>query len=342
MGAQGRVKLPHHQIAMFFDCVFMEQIVSGNRTRWQADLNRKHVEALSLCRNGGLIGHMLFRLMIIAASGLLISASQPPQDVPVPQPKPEQQDAAPAAAPTPSPTEKKAEDAPVPPPAESTVPKPEEKPEPTAKPDEPKKEDEKKPEEPPRDPIKAENPEELKACLAELKELGAQFKELPPIPGEEDGCGIASPLELSVVIPGIKLEPEGTMRCEAALALSRWAKNVVVPTAKIALPDRNVTAFGNASTYICRNRNSASTGKISEHAKGSAVDIATLTFDKGEPLVMKPRDEDGTMEGAFQRTITTAACLFFRTVLSPGSDATHQDHLHMDVLERKGGYLYCR
>ncbi|MBD8686789.1 MULTISPECIES: extensin-like domain-containing protein [unclassified Rhizobium] len=285
---------------------------------------------------------MLFRLMIIAASGLLISASQPPQDVPVPQPKPEQQDAAPAAAPTASPTEKKAEDAPVPPPAESTVPKPEEKPEPSAKPDEPKKEDEKKPEEPPRDPVKAENPEELKACLTELKELGAQFKELPPIPGEEDGCGIASPLELSVVIPGIKLEPEGTMRCEAALALSRWAKNVVVPTAKIALPDRSVTAFGNASTYICRNRNSASTGKISEHAKGSAVDIATLTFDKGEPLVMKPRGEDGTMEGAFQRTITTAACLFFRTVLSPGSDATHQDHLHMDVLERKGGYLYCR
>jgi len=35
-------------------------------------------------------------------------------------------------------------------------------------------------------------------------------------------------------------------------------------------------------------------------------------------------------------------CLFFRTVLSPGSDATHQDHLHLDVLERKGGYLYCR
>ncbi|MGV1752172.1 extensin-like domain-containing protein [Agrobacterium sp. CG674] len=283
---------------------------------------------------------MLFRLMIIAASGLLISASQPPQDVPVPQPKPEQQDAAPA--PAPSPAEKKAEETPVSPPAENTVPKPEEKPEPAAKPDEPKNEEEKKPEEPPRDPVKAENPEELKSCIAELKELGAQFKELPPIPGEEEGCGIASPLELSVVIPGIKLEPEGTMRCEAALALSRWAKNVVVPTAKMALPDSNVTAFGNASTYVCRNRNSASAGKISEHAKGSAVDIATITFDKGEPLVMKPRDEDGTMEGAFQRTITTAACLFFRTVLSPGSDATHQDHLHMDVLERKGGYLYCR
>lgn len=339
MGAQGRVKLPHHQIAMFFDCMLMAQIVSRKRRRWQADLNRKTVETLWVCRNGGTNGHMLHRLMIVAVSALLIAASQPPQDVPVPQPKPEQQDTTPAPAPAET---KKDEQQPAQPPAESNVPKPEEKPEPTAKSDEPKKEEEKKPEEPPRDPVKAENAEELKACLTELKELGAEFKELPPIKGEEDGCGIASPLELSTIIPGIKLEPEGTMRCEAALALSRWAKNVVVPTAKIALPGKNVTAFGNASTYICRNRNSAETGKMSEHAKGNAVDIATLTFDKGEPLVMKPRGEDGTMEGAFQRTITTAACLFFRTVLSPGSDATHQDHLHLDVLERKGGYLYCR
>jgi len=187
-----------------------------------------------------------------------------------------------------------------------------------------------------------ENPEELRACLSQLKELGAEFREIEPIKGEEDGCGIASPLEVSAVLPGIKLEPKGTMRCEAALALSRWTKDVIIPTAKIAMPDRQVTAFGNASTYICRNRNSAATGKMSEHAKGNAVDIATMTFDKGEPLVMKPRTEDGTVEGAFQRTITTAACLFFRTVLSPGSDATHQDHLHLDVLERKGGYLYCR
>ena len=132
------------------------------------------------------------------------------------------------------------------------------------------------------------------------------------------------------------------MRCETALALSRWTKEMVLPAAALALPEKKVTAIANASTYICRNRNSAENGKISEHAKGNAVDISTISFDKGEPLVMKPRGEDGTPEGAFQRTITAAACLFFRTVLSPGSDATHQDHLHLDVLERKGGYLYCR
>lgn len=336
---------------MFFDMMFMAQIVSANGVSWQADLregmNRKTAQTFRLCRNRGATAHMLHRLIILAASTLLIAAAPPPQDVPVPQPKPGQENSSPTQAPA---DNKKEAEQPSPP-AENAVPKPAEKPEEKrepapegekAKPEQPKTDEEKKPQEPAREPVKPEDPEELKACLSQLRELGAEFKELPAIPGEEDGCGIASPLELSTVIPGIKLEPEGTMRCEAALALARWAKDVVVPTAAIALPDKKVTAFGNASTYVCRNRNSAETGKISEHAKGSAVDIATLAFDKGEPLVMKPRGEDGTMEGAFQRTITTAACLFFKTVLSPGSDATHQDHLHLDVLERKGGYLYCR
>jgi hypothetical protein len=48
------------------------------------------------------------------------------------------------------------------------------------------------------------------------------------------------------------------------------------------------------------------------------------------------------MEGAFQRTVTAGACLHFRTVLAPGSDPTHQDHLHLDILERDSGYRYCR
>jgi len=298
---------------------------------------------------------MLHRLCLLMTSLALISASEPPPQVPVPQPKPGEQQA-------PATTEK---------PADKGAQTPEDTPKPTPKPQPPeegksdaegkgaedKKKDDKgqnggetvtpaveatKPEEKPPEPVKPEDPAELQACLGALKEIGAEFKELEPIRDDEQGCGIEAPIELSVVLPGIKLEPSGTMRCETALALSRWTKEMMLPAAALALPDKKVTAIANASTYICRNRNSAETGKISEHAKGNAVDISTIAFDKGDPLVMKPRGEDGTVEGAFQRTITAAACLFFRTVLSPGSDATHQDHLHLDVLERKGDYLYCR
>lgn len=312
---------------------------------------------------------MLHRLCLLVASLVLISASEPPAQVPVPQPKPgEGQSFTPSEKPSDETPQSPAE-------APKPVPKPQPEEKPAGKPEasgDEKSDGEKtpadkgsgdarkegegeegveqqkpaaetaKPDEKPPEPVKPEDPAALQACLGALKEIGAEFKPLEPIRNAEQGCGIESPIELSVVLPGIKLEPSGTMRCETALALSHWTKEMMLPAAALALPERKVTAIANASTYICRNRNSAENGKISEHAKGNAVDISTIAFDKGEPLVMKPRGEDGTPEGAFQRTITAAACLFFRTVLSPGSDATHQDHLHLDVLERKGGYLYCR
>lgn len=269
---------------------------------------------------------MPHRFVILAASLLLISASQPPETVPVPQAKPAQET---------TPQDK---------PTEAETPKPQAKPEPEQKDEKPAATEDKKEDaqEEAVIPVQEENPAELQACLVELKALGAEFKTVDAIKGEENGCGIASPIELSSVGQGIKLDPTGPMRCQTALALSRWTKDMLVPAAKLSMPDRKITALANASTYVCRNRNSTENGKISEHAKGNAVDISSIALDKGEPIIMKPRAEDGTVEGAFQRTITTAACLFFKTVLSPGSDATHQDHLHLDVLERKGGYLYCR
>ncbi|MDA5636968.1 MULTISPECIES: extensin family protein [Agrobacterium] len=307
---------------------------------------------------------MLHRVCLLVTTLAFISASEPPAQVPVPQPKPgEGQPATPSEKPSDEPPQSPAE-------APKPAPKPqvpeERKPDDGMTPEDKGPDDSKKgvenkagegkeegeqrkpdgdaakPEEKPPEPVRPEDSAALQACLGALKEIGAEFKQLEPIRDVEQGCGIEAPVELSVVLPGIKLEPSGTMRCETALALSRWTKEMMLPAAALAMPEKKVRSIANASTYICRNRNSAENGKISEHAKGNAVDISTIAFDKGEPLVMKPRGEDGTPEGAFQRTITAAACLFFRTVLSPGSDATHQDHLHLDVLERKGGYLYCR
>ena len=100
-------------------------------------------------------------------------------------------------------------------------------------------------------------------------------------------------------------------------------------------------ALDQASTYICRKRNNADTGKISEHAHGNAVDIARFTFKSGKTFSIEPRMKDSTLEGAFQRSITAAACLHFTTVLDPGSDSAHETHLHLDVIERKGGFRYC-
>ncbi|PDT54371.1 MULTISPECIES: extensin family protein [Sinorhizobium] len=190
--------------------------------------------------------------------------------------------------------------------------------------------------------IEKEDPKAYASCLAALKEIGSAFAETARI-DDGKGCGIDRPIRVRSVLPGVALEPEGVMRCETALALARWVKETAAPAAKAAFgADARLSALNQASTYVCRLRNNAETGKISEHARGNAVDIASFSLADGKTVEIQPRDEDGTLTGAFQRAVTASGCLYFTTVLDPGSDAAHETHLHFDVIERKNGYRYCR
>ena len=189
--------------------------------------------------------------------------------------------------------------------------------------------------------IEPESDTEHAECTAALRALGVVFKETPRI-DDGNGCGIDKPIIVSEALPGISLNPEATLRCPAALALARWMKESVIPAASAALPEQGrITTVNQATAYMCRLRNGAGTGKISEHARGNAIDIASFHFEKGEDVAVRSRREDPTLTGAFQRTVSAAGCLYFTTVLDPESDAAHETHFHLDVIERKGGYRYC-
>ncbi|EJL57214.1 hypothetical protein PMI09_01231 [Rhizobium sp. CF122] len=189
--------------------------------------------------------------------------------------------------------------------------------------------------------IAAESDAEHSQCERELQVLGVVFKDIPRI-DDGNGCGIDKPIKVSEALPGIKLQPEAVFRCPVALALARWMKESVIPAASAAAMDQGrIVAVNQASSYICRLRNGAETGKVSEHARGNAIDIASFSFEKGKDIAVQPRREDSTLIGAFQRTISAAGCLYFMTVLDPESDAAHETHFHLDVLERNGGYRYC-
>jgi predicted phosphodiesterase len=51
---------------------------------------------------------------------------------------------------------------------------------------------------------------------------------------------------------------------------------------------------------------------------------------------------DDAPEATFQAAIRAKACGFFRTVLGPGSDAAHGNHLHLDERERNAGHRLCQ
>lgn len=264
-----------------------------------------------------------------AAAALLLTAAALPSNAPLPLPKPE----APAAvAPTP-----------VPRPDEPKSPKAEAPTSPEAEPEETPSDQPAEMQGPPRPPltIASETDEDHQACEQELQAMGATFKDIPRI-DDGNGCGIDKPILLSEALPGIRVKPEGKMRCATALALAHWMKESVIPAAGTALKDAGrITTINQASTYICRLRNNATTGKISEHARGNAIDVASFTFEKGTTVAVEPRREDPTLVGAFQRTVSAAGCLYFNTVLDPESDAAHEHHFHLDVLQRHGGFRYC-
>jgi hypothetical protein len=187
----------------------------------------------------------------------------------------------------------------------------------------------------PREDAKAEA-----ACRAELKSLGVAFEDAPAV-NDGKACGIDKPVLLKGLPGGVTVEPEATVRCDTALQLARWMDGSVKPSLKAAMPGETITVLSQASAYVCKNRNGAAEGRISEHAFGNALDVAGFTLKSGKTITIRPADKEPTLEGAFQRAITEAACLYFTTVLDPGSDAAHQNHLHLDVKERRGGYRYC-
>ncbi|WP_394688219.1 extensin family protein [Hoeflea sp.] len=194
-------------------------------------------------------------------------------------------------------------------------------------------------------PATITTPEDSKAALAlcesELQELGVNFERLEPVTGE-NGCGIASPYAIAAIAPGVTLKPATELRCETALSLARWVRDVVLPSAR-ALPESlRLRAINHGSTYVCRRRNNLPTGKMSEHSIGNAIDIVSFEFDDREPLAVTPRNGKGSIEEAFQRAVRAGACLHFTTVLGPGADASHDNHLHFDIAKRRGGYRLCQ
>ncbi|SFG81169.1 Uncharacterized conserved protein [Palleronia marisminoris] len=187
-----------------------------------------------------------------------------------------------------------------------------------------------------------ETPEVYASCLAALEEFGTEFVERDSITGQVADCGIANPIEVTEILPGVELRPEAVMRCETARALASWVSGTVVPAAARTGILAPLAAINHGSTYVCRNRGGVASGKVSEHGFGNAVDVMGFRFEDDSSLAVEPRADSGTIEEAFQRAVRGGACLDFTTVLGPGTDAAHADHLHLDVKERNGGYRICQ
>jgi hypothetical protein len=88
------------------------------------------------------------------------------------------------------------------------------------------------------------------------------------------------------------------------------------------------------SAYSCRGMNGNSRAHISEHAFGNALDIAGFTLADGRHISVKDGWKGMSEEQGFLRAVQAAACQQFSTVLAPGSNVYHYDHIHVDLMRR--------
>lgn len=198
---------------------------------------------------------------------------------------------------------------------------------------------------PPRWWLLRESDQDFAACRLALSLLGAVYSQPPQVvETQRQDCGIARPLQVTEILPGMALEGGAAMRCDTARALGFWARDFVRPAAATLPGAPRVTALVLGSGYDCRARvgTEDAAAKLSEHALGNAIDIAGFRLDDGTMLPVIPRADSGDRAEAFQRATRGAACLFFPTVLGPGSNAAHGDHLHLDMAERRGGWRLCQ
>jgi hypothetical protein len=116
--------------------------------------------------------------------------------------------------------------------------------------------------------------------------------------------------------------------------LDRFVSDKVQPAALRWFGQR-VVEIKQISAYSYRGMNGNPDAVVSEHAFGNALDMAAFIFASGRKITVKDGWHGGPEEQGFLRDIHLAACEMFTTVLAPGSNAYHDDHMHIDLMRRQ-------
>lgn len=159
----------------------------------------------------------------------------------------------------------------------------------------------------------------------------------PPPPG---ACSVPNPVKVSGDAQTSWNKP-GLVSCAMARAIERFEQQVVQPAALKVLGQR-VVRLHHMGTYNCRVRRTEATvaagsvgesrgGRLSEHAKGQAIDVGAFELADGTLVTVKKDWRGAGRKSDFLREVARLSCEHFNVVLTPNHNALHNDHLHLDI-----------
>ena len=178
------------------------------------------------------------------------------------------------------------------------------------------------------------------ACRLALTESIAIAPSVPSITGP-GGCGGDDLVRLeAVVLPDNKgrvaVKPAAVLRCTMARAFVDWIRTDMAPL--VEAQGTRLSDLDHLDSFECRGRNRLDGAKLSEHGRANALDVRALKSASGATISLTDR----TVPREIRETVLRSACSRFTTVLGPGSDGYHEDHIHLDLAERHNGYRICQ
>lgn len=154
-------------------------------------------------------------------------------------------------------------------------------------------------------------------------------------------CAVAEPVTFRAIamLDGTKVELDSavTVTCPFAVALIDWVRHDLPGI--VGRENGKLARLTGVGGHACRPRNGVPGARISEHATGNALDLAGLRLDDGRDLSLAGKD---AATRSMREGVRTSVCARFKTVLGPGSDASHKDHLHLDMRQRPRDYKICQ
>ena len=168
-------------------------------------------------------------------------------------------------------------------------------------------------------------------CVSDLTSRGVVFERAGAV--MQEGCQLSGAIKLATVATpfgdvGISGKP--TMLCSFGRQFSDWVRDVGAPLT-LAYTGQKLTQIEAGQAFACRARYDKPGAIPSEHAKGDAIDIASFVLADNRRIPVKQQDSDIPRSRDLLRALRTTACGYFTTVLGPGADSAHENHLHFDT-----------
>jgi hypothetical protein len=165
---------------------------------------------------------------------------------------------------------------------------------------------------------------------------------MPARPGAEPQTPLGPPRAPMVTGSAgpVAVQPPATLACPIVSALDQWINAAVQPAAMRWFGEP-VVEIKQISAYSCRGMNGNPNAQISEHAFGNALDIAEFLLADGRSVSVQYGWRGMPQEQGFLRDVQAAACAQFSTVLAPGANVYHYNHIHVDLMRHAGGRHIC-